>query len=271
MFAKQTVSGKIAFCLIAVVVIGGLVVALFGAASSALKNGVPIYQTIGPSLAVYIGAVLATVAYLAPSLIASLRRHPGSGLLALLNIGLGWAVVGWLVALVWAFVSWRLPLSLSVGLGERTVRLTGDKALPEQEHGQKTKRWPLVVLSVVGVVGMVAGGLVYATLPEPYYSPAYARDMMRLTLRFSAACDRNSDRFTRELEGWKPFFIRSYGGDLQAMEKDLNKAIERAVSEAQHKVPTCAEVQEAYRISLVVRERHYASNGIINRYVSLLP
>lgn len=267
MFEKQTLSGKIAICLIAAVVVFGFVIALFVAASEALKRRVPIYETLGPSLLLYIVAIIGSVVYLAPSLIAALRRHPSNGFVAVLNVCFGWTAIGWLAALTWSFVSWRLPINLSIGVGRWTLDFSPESPPqtpaqgPEQAPApeQKPKRGRSVVLRIVGVLVVGGAGFVYATWPDPYYSPAHARDMMQLTLKFSAACDGKSDHFTRELEGWKPFFIRAYGGDLQAMEKDLKKAIDHVVLEAQRQVPTCAEVQEAYRISVAVRERHYAS------------
>jgi hypothetical protein len=43
--------------------------------------------------------------YLLPWLVARLRRHPRAGDIFLLNFFFGWTVVGWLVALEWAFRS----------------------------------------------------------------------------------------------------------------------------------------------------------------------
>jgi hypothetical protein len=46
-------------------------------------------------------------AYFAPLWIALLRRHPDSRAIAGLNLLLGWTVIGWLLAMVWALS--RLP------------------------------------------------------------------------------------------------------------------------------------------------------------------
>jgi Superinfection immunity protein len=47
-------------------------------------------------------ALLIACAYGLPALVAIYRRHERSEAIALLNLLLGWTVVGWLVLLVWA-------------------------------------------------------------------------------------------------------------------------------------------------------------------------
>lgn len=44
------------------------------------------------------------IAYNVPSIIAFLRFHPSSLRIIVLNIGLGWTVIGWFAALVWALM-----------------------------------------------------------------------------------------------------------------------------------------------------------------------
>lgn len=46
--------------------------------------------------------VIAVVPYFAPTIIAVVRKKRNAGAIAVLNIFLGWTVVGWVVALVWA-------------------------------------------------------------------------------------------------------------------------------------------------------------------------
>lgn len=43
--------------------------------------------------------------YLLPTLVAARRNHHNALAIAVLNIAVGWTVLGWLVALVWAFTS----------------------------------------------------------------------------------------------------------------------------------------------------------------------
>jgi hypothetical protein len=50
-------------------------------------------------------ALLITAAYGFPALVAVCRRHGRAEAIAVVNLFLGWTVVGWLAALVWAFRS----------------------------------------------------------------------------------------------------------------------------------------------------------------------
>jgi hypothetical protein len=60
----------------------------------------------GPSLRVlgWVGAVL-TLGYLLPTAIGVQRGRSNAGSIAVVNIVLGWSVIGWLVALIWASVA----------------------------------------------------------------------------------------------------------------------------------------------------------------------
>ena len=40
--------------------------------------------------------------YLAPSIIAQKYRHPKQPVILMLNVALGWTIIGWIVALIWA-------------------------------------------------------------------------------------------------------------------------------------------------------------------------
>jgi hypothetical protein len=50
--------------------------------------------------AVLIGAV---IAYLLPSIIAAVRGHRNSNSICVVNIFLGWTLLGWVIALAWSF------------------------------------------------------------------------------------------------------------------------------------------------------------------------
>jgi hypothetical protein len=54
---------------------------------------------------------LALFAYFLPTVIAAARGHQNGGLIFLTNLLLGWTLLGWIAALVWAAtsVSQRLP------------------------------------------------------------------------------------------------------------------------------------------------------------------
>lgn len=47
------------------------------------------------------------VAYCAPTLTAFRREHPHAGVIAVLNLALGWTIVGWAVAMGWANTDFR--------------------------------------------------------------------------------------------------------------------------------------------------------------------
>lgn len=46
--------------------------------------------------------VLIAILYFLPALVASVRRHRNSSAIGILNVFLGWTLLGWVVALVWA-------------------------------------------------------------------------------------------------------------------------------------------------------------------------
>ena len=46
--------------------------------------------------------IVVVLAYLAPSIIAQRYDHQKQRAILLLNIALGWTIVGWVIALVWA-------------------------------------------------------------------------------------------------------------------------------------------------------------------------
>lgn len=47
-------------------------------------------------------AVIGLVMYLLPAVIANMRRHHQQGSIFVLNLLLGWTIIGWIVALVWS-------------------------------------------------------------------------------------------------------------------------------------------------------------------------
>jgi hypothetical protein len=46
---------------------------------------------------------VAMVVYMIPSIIAMVRKHANLASIVVVNICFGWTVIGWAVALVWAF------------------------------------------------------------------------------------------------------------------------------------------------------------------------
>jgi len=89
-------------CLFILVLIGpigvlaNLVIAATMIASSHIEP-----PAIGAMILVNVGIAL----YLLPALIAVLRRHRQPLAIFLLNLVLGWTVLGWIAALVWACVN----------------------------------------------------------------------------------------------------------------------------------------------------------------------
>lgn len=52
-------------------------------------------------------AALAFVVYFAPAITATRRRHPNTTAITMLNLTLGWTLVGWVAALVWALTNFE--------------------------------------------------------------------------------------------------------------------------------------------------------------------
>jgi hypothetical protein len=48
------------------------------------------------------GLVVAAVVYLLPAIVAHKRRHPQQLAITVLTVLLGWSVLGWIIAMVWA-------------------------------------------------------------------------------------------------------------------------------------------------------------------------
>ena len=51
-----------------------------------------------------IGFIISLVLYFLPTIIAVVRHHRNLLAIVLVNIFLGWTVIGWFVALIWAIV-----------------------------------------------------------------------------------------------------------------------------------------------------------------------
>ena len=55
-----------------------------------------------PSLTGVIGVIVLVSCYFMPTIVALVRDKRGAGGVALVNFFLGWTVIGWLLAFVWA-------------------------------------------------------------------------------------------------------------------------------------------------------------------------
>jgi len=46
--------------------------------------------------------LLAVLIYILPSFVADKRKHPQNGPITIINLFLGWTLIGWVIALAWA-------------------------------------------------------------------------------------------------------------------------------------------------------------------------
>jgi hypothetical protein len=49
--------------------------------------------------------IFGLIFYFIPTAIAAARKHPNSGAIFAVNLLLGWACIGWIIALVWALTA----------------------------------------------------------------------------------------------------------------------------------------------------------------------
>jgi hypothetical protein len=66
-------------------------------------------------ISVFVVALLAVAFYFLPALVASHRKHPNTNAIAVLNLLLGWSLIGWVVALVWACSAFKADAPTSQG------------------------------------------------------------------------------------------------------------------------------------------------------------
>lgn len=59
--------------------------------------------------------VLVALFYFIPSFNASMRGHPQRTPITLLNLFLGWTVVGWIIAMIWSSTNWIAGQAWAVG------------------------------------------------------------------------------------------------------------------------------------------------------------
>ncbi len=59
----------------------------------------------------FVLAVLAIAIYLLPTYMATLRHHHQATAILMVNLFLGWSLVGWIAALIWAMTAVRPKLS----------------------------------------------------------------------------------------------------------------------------------------------------------------
>jgi len=54
-------------------------------------------------------AIILLLFYFLPAFIASIRKHHNGNAITVLNLLLGWTVLGWVAALVWSLTATRQP------------------------------------------------------------------------------------------------------------------------------------------------------------------
>jgi hypothetical protein len=68
---------------------------------------------VGNFLIWLIGCLVCMYFYFAPTVVAHYRRHDNAVAVFVLNLFLGWTFVGWVAALVWAFLAKPAPVNAS--------------------------------------------------------------------------------------------------------------------------------------------------------------
>lgn len=89
---------------------------------------------LGILIALIAGWLLAVFVYLVPSLVAALRSHPRRWSIFMLNLFLGWTVVGWVVALVGSLRTHPQTPSMSKlvrSVGQSNERLSDELVGPQ--------------------------------------------------------------------------------------------------------------------------------------------
>lgn len=84
-------------------------------ATSAPAAGFNVWGYVLQSLAII---ALLGIAYFVPSFVAGFRKHPQLTPIFLINLLLGWTVLGWIAALVWSAGNWAAkPAAVTVITG----------------------------------------------------------------------------------------------------------------------------------------------------------
>jgi hypothetical protein len=99
-----------------------------------------------------IGALILLCLYFLPAIVAMARRHHQQSAILLLNLLLGWTLIGWVVAIVWAATAVNPPVATSDNpvataqpkhVGVREARqILGSASIPPPFPMQRTKVCP---------------------------------------------------------------------------------------------------------------------------------
>lgn len=92
----------------------------------------PVANGTNSAAAVATGVFLigSVVLYFCPSIVAAAREHPRKVPVIILNVLLGWTILGWVGALVWAYSAPERPASTSDGNADELAELREHAAKP---------------------------------------------------------------------------------------------------------------------------------------------
>lgn len=77
------------------------------------------------------------VMYFFPAIVAGIRHHRNAGAITVLNLLLGWTLIGWVISLVWAFTNPSQPQIIYLPSNEPKWRnATVLEAVPRQVPAQ---------------------------------------------------------------------------------------------------------------------------------------
>jgi hypothetical protein len=68
-------------------------------------------------------ALVAIALYLLPAIVAAARKHPSGWAIFILNLLLGWTVLGWIIALIWSATGER-------GAGQQAIAMQARRTCP---------------------------------------------------------------------------------------------------------------------------------------------
>ncbi len=124
-----------------------------------------MFRDLGILIAMLGGFLLAVFIYLIPSLVAALRSHPRRWSIFMLNLFLGWTVVGWVVALVGSLKTHQQTPSMSdfvQSVGPSNDRLAKELTPIRVVDNPDWRRLRLLIAKwVLGTLLVVAAGLAF--------------------------------------------------------------------------------------------------------------
>jgi hypothetical protein len=99
--------------------------------------------------------ILVLVIYFLPTIVAGRYRHRNSSAIGALNLFLGWTLLGWVVALVWALTR-PADLSSRDNFAVDDVALRRN-ALAFESNGRPPISWPHSIIIAIVIVVVAAG------------------------------------------------------------------------------------------------------------------